>query len=210
MLRLPRSAPAVQLPVDAQRDLAATIAEESERLNRLLSNLLEMTRLEAGAVQVHKEWQPLEEVIGAALNRLDTRLRTRAVTVQLPADLPLVPLDGVLIEQVLINLLENALKYTPPATPIKISARQAGMYIVVCVADRGSGLTPEAIDHIFEKFYRARPQEATGGSGLGLAIARGMIEAHGGQIWAENRSDGPGALFSFTLPLEGEPPMLQA
>ncbi len=202
--------PAVQLPPDAQRDLAATIAEESERLNRLLSNLLEMTRLEAGAVQVHKEWQPLEEVIGAALNRLDTRLRSRAVTVQLPADLPLVPLDGVLIEQVLINLLENALKYTPPATPIEISARQEAVHIVVCVADHGPGLTAEAIAHIFEKFYRARPQDATGGSGLGLAIARGMIEAHGGQIWAENRSDGTGALFSFTLPLEGEPPMLQA
>ncbi len=193
----------------ARRDLAATISEESERLNRLLSNLLEMTRLEAGAVHVHKEWQPLEEVIGAALNRLDARLRNRTLMVQLPPDLPLVPLDGVLIELVLINLLENALKYTPPATPLEICAKHDGSDIVVTLADHGAGLPPHAIERIFDKFYRARPKETPNGSGLGLAIARGMIEAHGGRIWAENRRDGTGAIFSFTLPLEGEPPILE-
>ncbi|CAN5411079.1 sensor histidine kinase KdpD [soil metagenome] len=194
----------------ARRDLAATISEESDRLNRLLVNLLEMTRLEAGAVHVRKEWQPLEEVIGAALNRLDARLHDRPLVVQLPPDLPLVPLDGVLIEQVLINLLENALKYTPTATPIEICAKRDGDVVVVTLADHGAGLPLDGIDQIFNKFYRARPKETPVGSGLGLAIARGMIEAHGGRIWAENRRDGTGAVFSFTLPLEGEPPNLDA
>ncbi len=200
----------VLLSPAARRDLAATISEESDRLNRLLSNLLEMTRLEAGAVHVHKEWQPLEEVIGAALNRLDARLHDRNLIVQLPPDLPLVPLDGVLIEQVLINLLENAIKYTPPATPIEICAKRDGKAVVVTIADHGAGLPPEGIEQIFDKFYRARPKETPTGSGLGLAIARGMIEAHGGRIWAENRRDGAGAVFLFTLPLEGEPPSLNA
>ncbi|MCX6045753.1 MAG: sensor histidine kinase KdpD [Chloroflexi bacterium] len=200
----------VLLEPAARRDLAVTISEESDRLNRLLSNLLEMTRLEAGAVHVHKEWQPLEEVVGAALNWLDARLAGRPLTVNLPPDLPLVPLDGVLIEQVLINLIENAIKYTPPATPIEICARRDGATVIVTIADHGMGLPPDAIEQLFNKFYRARPKETPSGSGLGLAIARGMIEAHGGHIWAENRQDGTGAIFSFTLPLEGEPPTLNA
>src|SRR5205823_6988064 len=111
------------------QELVATIAEESERLNQLLTNLLDMTRLEAGAMQVHKEWQPLEEVIGAALTHMGGRLHNRHVATQLPTDLPLVPLDGVLIEQVLTNLLENAIKYTPPGTPIEISAVRLSAHV---------------------------------------------------------------------------------
>jgi two-component system sensor histidine kinase KdpD len=186
-------------------ELAQTAYDEAERLNRLVGNLLDMTRLESGAVQVRKEWQPLEEVVGAALTRLDERLRDHPVTASLPPDGPLVPLDSVLIEQVLINLLENAIKYTPPGSPIEISATGARDAVTVTVADRGPGIPPGGVQRVFEKFYRARAGDGSGGVGLGLTICRGIVEAHGGRIWVENRPGG-GAAFHFTLPLEGTPP----
>jgi two-component system sensor histidine kinase KdpD len=202
-----------QLDVAIRRELAQTIADEGERLNRLLTNLLEMTRLEAGAVQVRKEWQPLEEVVGSALARLDRALDARQVSVAMPADLALVPLDSVLIEQVLVNLLDNALKYTPPGGPLAIAAAQEDAAVVVRVADRGPGLPEQALTSVFDKFYRIRAASdpagpvSAGSVGLGLAICRGIVEAHGGRIWAENRPGG-GAVFAFTLPLDGEPPAL--
>lgn len=200
---------------DATRiELAQTALREAERLNHLVGNLLDMTRLEAGAIRVAKEWQPLEEVVGAALARLESNpdgaaaLREREVLVELPPDLPLVPLDGVLIEQVLVNLLDNALKHTPPSTPISVRAWPSDTAITVEVADRGPGLAPGAEQRVFDKFYRG-PQAAgrRGNVGLGLAICRGMVEVHGGRIWAENRLDG-GAAFRFTLPLVGTPPLV--
>jgi len=193
-----------------RRELLVTIAEEADRLNRLLTNLLDMTRLEAGAVQIKKEWQPLEEVVGVALARLDAQLEGRPVTTHLPTDLPLVALDSVLIEQVLINLLENALKYTPAATPIEISAQQIDKAVIVHVSDHGPGVAEEVKTHIFDKFYQAHPKDARRGSGLGLTICRGVIEAHGGRIWVDNREEGNGAVFSFSLPLEGEAPTMKA
>jgi two-component system, OmpR family, sensor histidine kinase KdpD len=192
----------------ARRELAQTIVEESRRMTRLVANLLEMVRLESGALQVQKEWQPLEEVVGVALIRLDERLAGRAVTTTLPPDLPLLPIDGLLIEQVLINLIENALKYTPPETPIDISARLGDREVIVEVADRGPGLPGGEEGRIFEKFYRARDQGHAGGAGLGLTICRGIVTAHGGRIWAENRPGG-GAAFRFSLPLTGPPPSVQ-
>ncbi|MBC8074540.1 MAG: sensor histidine kinase KdpD, partial [Chloroflexales bacterium] len=190
----------------ARRELAQSAYEEADRLNRLVSNLLDMTKLESGEVRVQKEWQPLEEVVGAALTRLEPRLEGRAVPIAIPDDLPLVPLDSVLIEQVLINLLDNALKYAPPATPIAIDAQRDGASITVSVADRGPGLPPGSEARIFDKFYRIQPV-AGAGSGLGLAICKGVVEAHGGRIWAENRSGG-GTVVYFTLPLDGmSPPM---
>ncbi len=185
------------------RDLALTIAEEADRLNRLIRNLLDMTRLEAGAVEVRKEWHALEEIVGAALTRLDDRLREHPVTTHIPADLPLVPLDSVLIEQVLVNLLENAIKYTPVNSPIEISSGIADSQVLVEVLDRGPGIPPGDEARVFDKFYRARP--TGGGVGLGLTVCRGIVEAHGGKIWAKHR-DGGGAAFQFTLPLEGKPP----
>ena len=185
-------------------DLATSIAEEAERLDRLLGNLLNMTRLDAGIVQPKKEWQPVEEIVGAALGRLEGALRHRLVRVAIPPDLPLVPLDGILIEQVLINLLENALRYTPPDTPIEITATAQEGQVSVEVADRGPGLPPGEAERIFEKFQRGGGARAVG-AGLGLTICRGFVEAHGGRIWAENRPDG-GARFRFTLPIEGTPP----
>jgi two-component system, OmpR family, sensor histidine kinase KdpD len=187
--------------------LTRTAYEEAERLNRLVGNLLDMTRLEAGAVQARKEWQPLEEVIGAALTRLDLPLQSRQVTISLPPDLPLVPLDSVLIEQVLINVLENALKYTPAGSPIDMAAWSLPNAVTVEIADRGPGLPEEDVQRIFDKFYRVARAGAPSGIGLGLAICRGMVEAHGGRIWAEN-SPGGGVAFRFTLPLDGTPPQL--
>jgi two-component system sensor histidine kinase KdpD len=187
------------------RDLAETILEEAQRLNRLVRNLLDMTRLASGAVKVAKEWQAIEGVIGAALGRVEAQLGGRSVDVRVPPALPPVPIDGVLIEQVLINLLENAAKYTPADSVVEISAALEGGMLVLGVADRGPGIPKELIDRIFEKFYRLPREGAGAGAGLGLAICRGIVEAHGGRIWAENR-EGGGALFRFALPIEGSPP----
>ena len=193
------------LTAASRRDLLETISEEAHRLNRLVQNLLEMTRLEAG-VQVKKEWHPLEEVVGAALSHLERVLREHPVRAGLPKDLPLVPLDDVLVEQVLINLLENAVKYTPPGTRIEIGASASDGEITVEVADRGPGLPPGDVERAFEKFYRGAPDVARG-AGLGLAICRAIVEAHGGRIWAENRQGG-GVAFRFTLPVSGTPPQM--
>ncbi|HEY5146695.1 MAG TPA: sensor histidine kinase KdpD [Polyangiaceae bacterium] len=193
------------LTSEARRDLAETIHEEARRLDRLVRNLLDMTRLASGAVKVAKEWQPIEGVIGAALGRLEEQLRGRKVDVRLAPDLPPVPIDGLLIEQVFINLLENAAKYSPIGTPIDIAATKDGDALVVEIADRGPGIPRELKDRIFEKFYRLPREGAGGGAGLGLAICRGIVEAHGGRIWAENR-EGGGAVFRFTLPIDGAPP----
>jgi two-component system, OmpR family, sensor histidine kinase KdpD len=196
------------LPGPARQDMTRTIYEEAYRLNSLVNNLLNMTRLESGAVTVHKAWQPLEEVVGAALIRLETALRDRPVQINMPSDLPLVPLDEVLIEQVLVNLLENALKYTPTHSPIEISATATGaapaQTVTLSIADRGPGLPTGDEERVFDKFYRG--QQVTGSSvGLGLSICRGMVAAHKGRIWAENRPGG-GVVFRFTLPVEGFPP----
>ncbi|MGD0483246.1 MAG: sensor histidine kinase KdpD [Gemmatimonadales bacterium] len=189
----------------ARRDLLTSILTESQRMNRLIGNLLDMIRVETGALEVQRDWQPLEEVVGVALIRLDERLREHPVEVRLPPDLPLALLDGLLIEQVFVNLLENAVKYTPAGTPIEISASVRDGAIVVDVADRGPGFPPGEEGRIFEKFYRLPGAAGTGGVGLGLTICRGIVTAHGGRIWAENRAGG-GAVFHFTLPLVGTPP----
>jgi two-component system sensor histidine kinase KdpD len=182
-----------------RRELLETAHEEALRLNRLVRNLLDMTRLEAGALKVHKEVQPLEEVVGAALNRMESRLRGRPVHATIPQDLPLVPLDASLIEQVLINLLENADKYTPPGTPIDVVARARPGEVEVEVADRGPGIQPQDAERVFDKFYRVREGEG-GGAGLGLTICRGIVRAHGGRIWVDPRAGG-GASFRFVLPV---------
>ncbi|MGH7294958.1 MAG: DUF4118 domain-containing protein, partial [Polyangiaceae bacterium] len=184
-----------------RRELLETAHDEALRLNRLVRNLLDMTRLEAGALKLKKEPQPLEEVVGAALGRVEDHLRGRDVETRIPDDLPLVPFDSALIEQVLINLLENATKYSPPGSPIDVEAGIEDDAIRVTVADRGPGVAPSDVDRVFEKFYRAREGEG-GGVGLGLTICRGIVAAHGGRIWVEARPGG-GASFRFTLPLDG-------
>jgi two-component system, OmpR family, sensor histidine kinase KdpD len=185
-------------------ELAESILEESRRMTRLVTNLLNMIRVETGALAVQKSWQPLEEPLGVALLRMEERLREHPVTTQLPEDLPLVPVDELLIEQVFINLMENAARYTPAGTPIEISARAEGRTLLVEVADRGPGVPIGEEEAVFGRFYRATGEsaDAGAGSGLGLTICRGIIAAHGGRIWMERRTDG-GAVVRFTLPLAG-------
>jgi two-component system sensor histidine kinase KdpD len=195
------------LDTPTSRELLETIQEESERLSRLVNNLLQMTRVESGALQLHRDWLPLEEIVGAALERLKQPLGDRPVTTRLPEDLPLVPIDDTLIEQVFVNLLDNVLKYTPTGSSIEIAAWTGEGNVTVEIGDRGPGLDPGEELHVFEKFYRGHPA-AGRGAGLGLAICRGFVEAHGGRIWAEKRTGG-GAAFRFTLPLIGTPPVLE-
>jgi two-component system, OmpR family, sensor histidine kinase KdpD len=185
-------------------ELLETICEEADRLERLVRNLLDMTQLQSGALQVKREWMPLEEIVGAALNRLDARLVGRPVRCDLPADLPLVPADPVLLELVLVNLLENAAKYTPPGSPLEIGARAHEQALHIEIADRGPGLPAGDETRIFEKFFRGKPAGIPG-AGLGLAICRGIVDAHGGSLVAVNR-DGGGALFRIILPILGKPP----
>ncbi|MDX2052118.1 MAG: sensor histidine kinase KdpD [Polyangiaceae bacterium] len=195
--------PSLEAPV--RRELTETILEEAERLNRLIRNLLDMTRLESGAIRVKKEWVPLEEVLGSALQRLEARLKARELKVELPPGLPLMPCDPILIEQALINLLENAAKYSEGG--IDIVATLVPGEVVVEVADRGPGIPEGQEARIFEKFHRAVREGSPSGVGLGLAICRAIVTAHGGRIWAENRAGG-GASFRFALPLLGQAPML--
>jgi len=197
-----------QLGPTARHELAKSIYNEAHRLDRLVRNLLDMMRLESGAVQLQKEWHPFEEIVGAALTRLESRLNGHQVRTNFQPDLPLVLLDGVLMEQVLINLLENALKYAPPSTAIELSATGSGHELVFEVSDRGPGIPAGDERRIFDKFYRAGPARE-GGVGLGLTICRGIIEAHGGRIWVEKRPGG-GAVFRFTLPIEQPQPTIEA
>jgi two-component system sensor histidine kinase KdpD len=187
-------------------DLLQTVREEADHLNRIIKNVLDMTRLESGAIQVNKEWQALEEVIGAAVNRLGDRLNDHPLTVKLPGNLPLIPFDSLLMEQVLVNLFDNAIKYTPTGTPLELSASESFYTVTVELADRGPGIPSGEEEHIFDKFVRGRG--TGGGVGLGLAICRTIIAAHGGKIWVENRAGG-GAVFRFTLSTAGLPPAQQ-
>jgi two-component system sensor histidine kinase KdpD len=187
-----------------RRELLDTIAEEAGRLERLLANLLDMTRLESGGLEPKREWVPLEEIVGAALTRLEAQLAGREIHTEIPADLPLAFGDPLLLEQLVLNLLENAGKHTPPGTPIAIRAAVAEGRLELEVADRGPGLAPGDETRIFEKFQRGAKVGA-GGVGLGLAICRGIAAAHGGSIHAENRPGG-GAVFRLVLPLLEAPP----
>lgn len=193
---------AARLATAAQRELVATILEESSRMDRLVANLLDIVRFESGALAVHREWHVLQDIVGVALIRLDERLRDHPVTTAFAADLPLVPVDDVLLEQVFVNLLENAAKHTPAGTPIELGARPVNGGVEVWVADRGPGVPVGQEEEIFEKFRRGRT--GADGIGLGLTIVRGIVRAHGGSVRAEARPGG-GAVFVLTLPVSDEP-----
>ena len=203
----------LERPADAGsedgRELLQTIVEESARMSRLVENLLDMSRLDSGAIAPNRQWHVLEEIVGSALGRLRHDLEGRSIHTDIPADLPLLSVDGLLIEQVLINVLENAARYTPPGSPIEIAARAMGNRVEVRIADSGPGLPPGTEDRVFEKFYRGPSvPDARRGVGLGLAICRGIVAAHGGRITARNRPEG-GAEFLITLPCGGVAPNLQ-
>jgi two-component system sensor histidine kinase KdpD len=187
-----------------RRDLLQSIWDESERLNRLVGNLLSISRLDAGELALRREWHPIEEIVGSALAYLERRLRGRRVELHVSSDVPLVYIDDVTTEQVLVNLLDNVLKYAPGDTPIEIRVEAAGGKVVVSVADRGPGIPEGQEEAIFHRFHRAAPGRPEGGFGLGLTICRGIVEAHGGRIWARN-GDGGGAIVSFSLPASEKP-----
>jgi two-component system sensor histidine kinase KdpD len=180
-----------------KRDLLQTAHDEAERLTRLVRNLLDMTRLEAGALKIKKAPESVEELVGSALGRTADRLRGRAIETDVPSDL-LVPSDSALMEQVLINLLENATKYTPADSAIVVAARKHDSSVEIDVSDRGPGVPSQDAERVFDKFYRAREGEG-GGVGLGLTISRGIVEAHGGKICVLDRPGG-GATFRIRLP----------
>ena len=194
----------------AVRDTARALSDATRRTSAMVNNLLDMARLQSGAVRLNRQWQPIEEVVGSALQSVGSALSGHALQTRIPADLPLVNIDGVLIERVLCNLLENAGKYVPAGAKILISARVDTPNLRVMVEDEGPGLPPGREESLFEKFARGETESATSGVGLGLTICRAIVEAHGGRIWVEPvRTEGAprGARFSFTLPL-GSPPSI--
>ena len=202
---LTRSQPPLAAP---QMTLARALHDETLRMSNLLSNLLDMARIQSGKVELNLQWQPLEEVVGSALRACGQSLARHVVQTQLAPDLPLLRFDAVLLERVLCNLIENAVKYTPPGSRIVIAAERAGQFAQVSVTDNGPGL-PVGREHLlFEKFTRGEQESATVGVGLGLAICQAIVTAHGGEIRAMQAPEG-GARILFTLPL-GTPPALPA
>jgi two-component system sensor histidine kinase KdpD len=188
-----------------KRDLLATVIDESERLNRFIANLLDMTRLESGAVVPNAALHDVGEIVGSALRRAGKILARHKVTLQLDADLPMLKLDAVLFEQVIFNLLDNAAKYSPTDTTISIRSFRDRETVSLQVADEGDGIPPDELESVFDKFYRAQKGDhVRPGTGLGLAISRGFIEAMEGRITAANRTDRSGAVITVRLPIPAE------
>ncbi len=186
-----------------------TIVDESRRLQRLVENLLDMARLDSGAVVLNRQWHVLEEIVGLALADVKREIEGHTVRVQIPVEFPLLLVDAFFVEQLLVNLLENAVRYTPPNSQIEISASIADKFAEIRVADNGPGV-PEGSDvRLFDKFVRGKSGAADGrrGVGLGLAICKGIVDAHGGSISAKNRPEG-GAEFRVLLPCEATPPKI--
>ena len=183
--------------VDTRRELAESIDRETDRLTKLVANLLDVSRLESGALQPRLEMTSFTDVVADVLDRMDPILHDRRVQVNLPDALPPTPLDFVLISQVMTNLIDNAVRYSPPDAAISISAEVAREQLRVTVFNEGSHIPAKELERLFDKFYRV--STATGGTGLGLAIVRGIVETHGGRIWAENVGR-RGVAFTFTLP----------
>jgi two-component system sensor histidine kinase KdpD len=191
----------------ARAELTKDIQSSADRLNRLVENLLDMSRLESGRLQLKREWCDLNDLIGVAVKQLDECASRHPIHIQTEPDLPLIQLDFVLMEQVIINLLDNACHYTPDGTAITIAAHVRAKNVEITVTDKGKGIPPDLIERIFDKFYRL-PGTASGGTGLGLSISRGLVEAHGGRLTAENLAEG-GARLTIRLPLNGSPPPVQ-
>lgn len=189
-----------------RRELLTAIQDEADRLSRLLNNLLAMTRIEGGSLELKTDWQVPEEVIGAALRRLEHRAIGREVQVEIAPDVELIEFDGLLLELVLSNLIENALKYTPAGSPIELRVTRGPDAARFEVRDRGPGVPAAERARLFDKFYRGQGANEVAGTGLGLAICKAVVEAHGGRVWVSARDDGPGALFGFTIPTTSPPP----
>ncbi len=189
------------LDEEVRHSLIETAREEAERLNRLVGNLLDITRLEAGPIQLHGEACDVEELIGSALEQIGTPLKDRIIKVDVSEKLPLVPLDFVLFSRVLVNIIDNAIKFSQADKPIEIKARLVKQELEITISDHGEGIPPDDLERIFDKFYRVQRPDNVSGTGLGLSICKGIVEAHGGWIKAENRRGG-GAVFTVAVPLE--------
>lgn len=183
-----------------RHNLVETAYGEARRLNHLVGNLLEITRIEAGAMQARRELCDVQDIIGSSLEQLADRLKGRTITTDIPPDLPLVPMDFVLIVQVLVNLIDNALKYSPVASPVDVRVRAANSRLEIQVLDRGVGIPTADLPRVFDKFYRVQRPDGVSGTGLGLAICKGIVEAHGGKISAQHR-EGGGTVFTVQFPL---------
>jgi two-component system sensor histidine kinase KdpD len=194
-------------PSQPYATLVGDIQDAAERLNRLVENLLDMSRLDSGRLNLKLDWCDMREVISAAARHLKKCLVEHPVTIQHQPNLPLVQVDFVLMEQVIINLLDNICQHTPPQTPIQITTAQEGQHLKVWITDYGQGIPPEDLERIFEKFYRSA-NASSGGTGLGLSVCRGLVEAHGGRLTAQNMAQG-GAQFTLSLPISAAPPPVQ-
>jgi two-component system sensor histidine kinase KdpD len=187
---------------DAKRDLLATVQDEADRLNRFIANLLDMTRLESGAIAPNAALHDVGEVVGSAIQRAGKVLNQHHTEVEIAADLPMIRLDAVLFEQVLFNILDNAAKYAPAGSVVRIRAWQDDETVNLQIIDEGDGIPADDLERIFDKFYRVRKGDTVrAGTGLGLPICRGFVEAMGGTISAGNRSDRSGAAFTIRMPV---------
>ena len=193
--------PDIEWDEETKRDFLQGIYDEAQRLNRLVSNLLDMSRIEGGALHPQKDWYEIREVIEAVIKRLDARLEKHVLTLDIADDMPLVLFDFTQIDQVLSNLLENAIKYTPPDSRVVVRARRFGEKLQIEVEDNGPGVQRQDLSRLFDKFYQGPRNRRQQGAGLGLAVSKGLVEAHSGNIWAENRPGG-GLKVTFTLPLQ--------
>jgi two-component system, OmpR family, sensor histidine kinase KdpD len=191
---------------EAKRELAGTIQEEAERLNRFIANLLDMTRLESGDIRPNLALHDIGEIVGSALERASRMLAGHRVELDLPKDLPLLSVDAVLFEQALFNILDNAGKYAARSSSILVQGQRDGANVSLHIADEGPGIAPDDLERVFDKFYRAQKQDMVrAGTGLGLGISRGFIEAMGGTLTAANRTDRSGAVFEIRMPVPSSP-----
>ncbi|MDY8110143.1 sensor histidine kinase KdpD [Fulvimarina sp. 2208YS6-2-32] len=197
------------MPQADRTDMLSTIVDESERLNRFIVNLLDMSRIETGAMEPNASLHYLDDMVGSTLRRADKILSHHETRTDIPASLPMIRVDPVLFEQVLFNLLDNATKYAPPDTPIRIRAWEDGHWATIQVLDEGPGIPPADLDKVFDSFYRVRKRDhVLAGTGLGLSICKGFVEAMGGTISAGNRTDRSGAIFTIRMPIAPAPPRM--
>jgi two-component system sensor histidine kinase KdpD len=202
--------PAVELETDARAELQSLLLEETERMIQLVGNLLNMSRIEAGALKLQRQWNAFAEIVDTSVRQLGRGTTSHPILVDVSEDLPLVAVDAVLMEQVMNNLIRNSLKFAPAGSNIWVSAKADDQMLLVTVRNSGPPIPEEHLKHVFEKFYPIPGRDSTQSTGLGLSICKGIVEAHGGKIWATNLARG--VAFSFSLPLawEGVRPVIPA
>lgn len=200
--------PDVSLEPAAEKELQALLLEETEHMILLVGNLLNMSRLEVGALKLQRQWNAIGEIINLSLKRLRRIAGTHKIDILVSDDLPLIAVDSVLMEQVFVNLIGNSLKFAPPQSTIQINAKTDEKDMQISINNQGPWISDEDIEHLFEKFYPISGNEASRGTGLGLSICKGIVEAHGGKIWAENLPTGVSFIFSIPLSWNGNLPVL--